>query len=130
MNGRLNIRSKRQEQDLEEVRRHEVIHFEVDGEPYETRQRVWTPNAIIKDFGEQDPTTNYLVRLGGHEPHSYRDKGDIPIEIHDCERFQIIPIGPAPVSDGTKLTGVVAFVAGSKASVLSPSHWRASPTTW
>jgi Prokaryotic E2 family E len=108
------------EAELEAARHHEIIHFEVDGEPHETKQRVWTPNAIIKDFGEQDPATNYLVRLGGHEPHSYRDKGTIPIDIHDCERFQIIPVGPAPVSDGTKRSGIEVFIAGLKDLAFEP----------
>jgi hypothetical protein len=115
------------EADLEAARHHEIIHFEVDGEAHETKQRVWTPNGIIQHFGERDPVTNYLVRLGGHEPHSYRDKGDIPIEIHECERFQIIPIGPAPVSDGTKLTGVAAFIAGLKGLGFAPEALKNKP---
>lgn len=98
---------------LEEALRHEVIRFEVDGEPCKTKQPEWTPDAIIKDFGERDPATNYLIRLG-QDHDDYKDKGAIPITIHEGDRFQIIPTGPAPVSDGTKRTGMQAFVAGLK----------------
>ena len=80
------------------VVQHHEIHFFVDGEPHETNQRQWTPNEIIKEFGEKDPATNYLVRIGGPHPISYQGKGDEPIEIHDGEKFQIVSTGPTPVS--------------------------------
>jgi hypothetical protein len=74
------------------------IHFFVDGEPYETDRPEWTPNEIIRKFGEKDPATHYLVRIEGHHRHSYEGKGDTPIEIHEGERFQIVSKGPTPVS--------------------------------
>lgn len=77
---------------------HHEIHFFVDGEPCETDQREWTPNSIIRKFGDRDPATNYLVRIGGHHPCSYQGKGEEPIEIHNGERFQIVSTGPTPVS--------------------------------
>lgn len=77
--------------------RHE-IRFVVDGEPYETDRREWTPNEIIKEFGAKDPATNYLVRIEGHHRDSYQGKGDEPIAIHEGERFQIVSTGPTPVS--------------------------------
>jgi hypothetical protein len=99
--------------DLDEARHDRgIIHFSVDGEPYETRQREWTPNAIIKDFGGRDPATNYLVEIEGLKKISYQGKGEIPIKLHECEQFQIISTGPTPVSDGATLTGVGAFVIG------------------
>jgi hypothetical protein len=73
-------------------------HFSVDGEPFESDQHEWTPDAIIIKFGEKDPKTNYLVRIDGHHPHSYQGKGDERIEIHNGERFQIVSTGPTPVS--------------------------------
>jgi hypothetical protein len=76
----------------------ETIHFFVDNEPYETDRRKWTPNEIIKEFGELDPANHYLVRIEGQHEHSYRGKGDEQIEIYDGERFQIVSIGPTPVS--------------------------------
>ena len=80
------------------VGRHHEIHFFVDGEPLETDQREWTPNAIIRKFGEKDPATNYLVRIERHHSHSYQGKGEVPIKIHNGERFQIVSTGPTPVS--------------------------------
>lgn len=74
------------------------IHFFVDGEPHETERSAWTPNAIIRQFGEKDPSTHYLVRIEGHHRHSYEGKGEEPIEIHNGERFQIVSTGPTPVS--------------------------------
>jgi hypothetical protein len=110
------------EGDLDEARRQpHVIHIWVDGEEFETTQREWTPNQIIADVGHRDPATDYLVRIEGHHKESFQGKGDIPIEIHDCERFQIISTGPTPVSDGTKLTGTAAFAAGLKAEGYSPT---------
>jgi len=75
---------------------HHEIHFFVDGEPFETDRRDWTPNEIIKTFGDKDPATHYLVRIEGHI--SYQGKGNEPIEIHDGEKFQIVLTGPTPVS--------------------------------
>ncbi|MGH9400645.1 MAG: hypothetical protein ACRD2P_00890 [Terriglobia bacterium] len=77
---------------------HHEIHFCVDGEPQETDRREWTPNEIITEFGEKDPATNYLVRIEGDHRESYQGKGNEPITIHDGERFQIVSIGPTPVS--------------------------------
>lgn len=54
---------------------HHEIHFFVDGEPFETGQREWTPNAIIRKFGEKDPAIHYLVRIEGHHSHSYQGRG-------------------------------------------------------
>jgi hypothetical protein len=80
------------------ITRHHEIHFSVDGEPFETDRRDWTPNEIIKTFGDKDPATHYLVRIEGHHRNSYEGKGNEPIKIHDGEKFQIVSTGPTPVS--------------------------------
>jgi hypothetical protein len=109
------------EADLEDARRRShVIHFNVDGEEFETKQREWTPNQIIKDFGERDPATNYLVEIEGHSKKSFEGKGTVPIELHDCERFQIVSTGPTPVADGSDLVGMELFVAGLRKLGYSP----------
>lgn len=77
---------------------HHEIHFFVDGEPYETDKQVLTPNEIIREFGQKDPATNYLVQIDGRQRISYQGKGDEPIRLHDGERFQIVFTGPTPVS--------------------------------
>lgn len=78
--------------------RQREIHFQVDGEPCVTDRHELTPNEIIAEFGRQDPTTHYLVRIEGHQHLSYKGKGDDPISIRDGERFQIMSTGPTPVS--------------------------------
>jgi len=35
------------------VGHHHEIRFFVDGEPHESDQREWTPNGIIRKFGEE-----------------------------------------------------------------------------
>jgi len=74
------------------------IHFSVDGERYETRERELTPNEIIRRFAQKDPATHYLVQIEGHRRISYEGKGDEPIKMHDGMRFQVISTGPTPVS--------------------------------
>jgi hypothetical protein len=97
------------------------IHFTVDGEPFETRHPKQTPNYIIDEYSDRDPATNYLVKIKGHgKDVSYKDKGEVPIIIEDCDAFQIISIGPATVSDGRIKTGVDAFGAGLKEAGYQP----------
>jgi hypothetical protein len=78
----------------------EQIHFFVDGERYTTHQEKWTPSEIIRKFAEKDPSANYLVQIHGHDRVSYEGRGDIPIELRNGMRFQVISTGPTPVSDG------------------------------
>lgn len=80
---------------------HGPIHFKVDGEPFTTEAKKLTPNDIIKDFAGMDPATHYLVQIRGHEKTSYEGLGNIPIEMHEGMKFQVISTGPTPVSDGT-----------------------------
>lgn len=98
---------------------HEV-HIVVDGEPYETKHHEMTPNAIIREFGEKDPATNYLVQIEHHGQKSYEGKGTEPIKLHNGEKFQIISTGPTTVSDQNVQFGVVAFTDGLKAMGFDP----------
>jgi hypothetical protein len=113
--------------DKGQAHHHHVIHFSVDGEEFETQQREWTPNAIIKEFGGRDPATNYLVEIKGHHKESFQGKRDIPIKLHDGERFQIISTGPTPVSDGSAQTGVALFLAALKALGYKPVTLAGKP---
>jgi hypothetical protein len=112
---------KEAEEHLERAQHCKDVHFTVDGEPFTTRHPKQTPNYIIDKYSDRDPATNYLVKMKGHgKDVSYKDKGDIPITIEDCEGFQIISIGPAPVSDGRVKTGLDAFIAGLKEAGYNP----------
>jgi len=101
------------EQAVEEIQEVEhyahEIHFSVDGEPFETTKHELTPNQIIKQYGEKDPATNYLIQIKGNEKISYQGKGDEEIKLHDCMSFQVVSTGPTPVSDAV---GGTAFVTG------------------
>jgi hypothetical protein len=78
---------------------HRLIHFHVDAEPFTTEASELTPNVILKDFAGVEPTTHYLVQIRGHEKISYEATGDVPIEMRDGMRFQVVSKGPTPVSD-------------------------------
>lgn len=97
------------------------IPFHVDGELEKTTQAVWTPNDIIREFGEKDPATHYLTQIQGPEKGtSYKDVGDVPITIRPGYHFQIVSIGATPVSDGRTLVGVEAFMQGLREMGYEP----------
>ncbi len=97
------------------------IHFTVDGEPEETKRHEMTPNEIIIEYGHKDPATSYLVRIEhGHKEESYEGKGNEPIRLHNGMKFQIISIGPMPVSDPQISTGITVFNEGLVALGYSP----------
>ena len=99
-----------------------TVSFIIDGESYETDQREWTPNDLMRQFAEKDPGVFYLVEIHGNTTKSYKDSGSDPIKIQPHDRFQTINIGPMPVSDGRPATGVQAFMAGLVALGFSSSN--------
>lgn len=102
---------------------HHPITIYVDGEPYDPPSREMTPNQIIDKAAEKDPATNYLVQIRPHgAPISYKDQGEIPIRLHNDERFQVISTGPTPVSDPQLRTGVAAFIDGLRTLGFSPTQ--------
>lgn len=78
---------------------HDVIHFQVDREPYTTHAKELTPNDILRDFAGKDVATHYLVQIEPHRKVSFEGKGDIPITMSNGMKFQVIFTGPTPVSD-------------------------------
>ncbi len=76
-----------------------AIYFKVDGEPYDTRAHELTANEILKEFAGVDPATHYLLQIQGHHHVSFQGKGDDPIRMEEGMRFQVISMGPTPVSD-------------------------------
>ncbi len=110
-----------------EAERHEIYIF-VDGERHEVKKRDTTPNEIIREFGGAlDPSTHYLVRIKGHEKISFQGKGNEPIRLHNDERFQIISIGPTPVSDAGVRTGVAVFIDGLRTLGYEPKTLGGKP---
>src|SRR5690242_16189322 len=86
-----------------------LVHFKVDGEQYTSADGSMTPDYIMQHFAGKDPSSNYLVRIEGHDKVSYQNIGNDPIEVHNGWRFQVISLGPTTVSDGNILTGTERF---------------------
>jgi len=103
-----------------EKHHHHEIHFELDGEPFETKKHELTPNQIISEFGKKNPADHYLVQILPDKTISYKDKGNESIKMHDCMNFQIVSTGPKPVSQGPIITGVAVFTEGLRGMGLDP----------
>jgi len=105
------------ERDVERLKtrpHHGPLVIFVDGEPFEAPSREMTPNEIITQAAHKDPATSYLVQITRHDPISYKDKGDVPIRLRRGMKFQVIAVGPTPVSDPHIATGVKLFIEGLK----------------
>lgn len=77
-----------------------IIHFALDDEPQETREKELTPRQIMESAkpARIDPNTHYLVQIEGQHQVSYKDKPDEPIHMHEKMRFVSVSTGPTPVS--------------------------------
>lgn len=84
------------EQNQETLTPH-VIHYTVDGEPQETRERELTPRQIIVNAG-LNPEERYLVKIEGRHQESYKDRMDEPIRLHEKVKFVTVFTGPVPVA--------------------------------
>lgn len=99
----------------------------VDGEPFEAPARVMTPNDIIRQAAGKDPGNFYLVQITRDGKVSYQDKGDQPIRLRKGMRFQVIAVGPTPVSDPQTTTGVKPFIEGLRKLGHEPSALAGKP---
>lgn len=84
------------EESVTSVKPH-LIHYTVDGEPQETTSHELTPRQIIKNAG-LNPDERYLVEVKGHHQESLKDKMDVPIHMHEHQKFVTVFTGPVPVS--------------------------------
>lgn len=98
---------------------HELTIF-VDNEPFHTMRRHMTPNEIIVEAAKADPAQNYLVRIQGKERISYEGKGDEPIRLRNEMNFQVIFVGPTPVSDPNFEKGPALLIKGLLALGYEP----------
>lgn len=73
-----------------------VTYF-LDDDPKTTNEKTLTANQILRDAG-MDPTINYLKWITGEAQHSYKDRGEEPIHIHEGMKFISIHNGPMTVS--------------------------------
>ena len=74
----------------------EEFHFSVDGEPYETRDHVRTPNEILA-IAELSPALRYLEEVSP-EKASFKDRGEERIRMVNRMVFITLSIGPTPTS--------------------------------
>ena len=114
------------EAELKKAHDHRAVHFTVDGEPFTTDHAKTTPNKIIKDYGEKDPATHFLVKINKGHKESYEGRGNERIEICDGDRFQIVSTGPTPVSDDVH-AGAEKFAAGLRALGYNPTALPGKP---
>lgn len=76
---------------------HPVFHYTVDDEPYTTGDHVLTPRQILVAAG-LSVDNYYLVEIKGHEQHSYQNKPDQQIHMHNQMTFISVFTGETPVS--------------------------------
>ena len=76
-----------------------TITYTLEGEPYETAEKVLTPRQILTK-GEFDVETHYLTLLHGNsgDRESYQNRLDEAIHMHPNMRFLAIFTGATPVS--------------------------------
>lgn len=76
-----------------------LITYTLEGETYETTEKVLTPRQILSK-GEFDAETHYLTLLRGNsgERESYQGKLDAEIHMHPNMRFLALFTGATPVS--------------------------------
>lgn len=77
-------------------KKHPITYF-LDGDLKTTFEKKLTPNQILAEAGI-DSGTHYLKQITGEASHSYQDKGDDPIPIHQDMKFISIHNGPMTVS--------------------------------
>ena len=74
-----------------------LIHYSVNDEPQETRERNLTPRQIMT-LAHITPDENYLVEIKGRTRESFQGKPDEPIHMHEHQKFVTVFTGSVPVS--------------------------------
>jgi hypothetical protein len=72
--------------------------FTIDGDRYTSADNKVTARELLVSFAKVDPELYYLVELEGSHQHSYKDKLDETIHLHDKAAFITVSLGPTPVS--------------------------------
>ena len=104
-----------------------ALIISVDGEPFEAPRRIMTPNQIIVEAAQKDPSTHHLARITKKGTVSYQGKGDEPIRLRRGMKFQVISTGPTPVSDPLHPAPAQLFKAGLSALGYEPQSLPSSP---
>jgi hypothetical protein len=73
------------------------VTIDLDGEDLTVPDRDITPDEILTIAG-LEPATHYLVRLRGKHQESLQGAGEVPLKVHEGEKFLSLSTGPTPTS--------------------------------
>ena len=82
----------------EQPQKDKKIDFTIDGDRYATGESKVTARELLVSFAKLDPDLFYLVELDGSHQHSYKEKLDETIHLHEKAAFITVSLGPTPVS--------------------------------
>lgn len=71
--------------------------YTVDGDARTTSEHQLTPRQILIEAG-LDPSERFLIEVKGKNQESFSDRMDVPIHIHQNQKFITAFIGVVPVS--------------------------------
>jgi hypothetical protein len=74
------------------------IHFSIDGDRYESTEKVVTVRQLLTEFAGVDPATHYLIEVKGRHQESFEGRLDKEIHLHEGQTFITAASGPTPVS--------------------------------
>ena len=74
-----------------------LIHFTVDGQPFETDEPKRLASAILTDYAKVSTADYQLGELDGHNPTPKLFADEQTVEIHGGARYVTVRIGPGPV---------------------------------
>lgn len=75
----------------------QLIHFTVDGQPFETDDPDQRAGAILTNYAKVNPENYQLGEFHGHDPKPKLFKSDEIVHIQPGARFVTVRIGPGPV---------------------------------
>jgi hypothetical protein len=82
---------------MSEANHPQLIHFTVDGQPFETTDAEQQAQAILVNYAKVDPANYQLGELEGHGPEPKVFPNDQVVHIRDGARFVTVRVGPGPV---------------------------------
>ncbi len=74
-----------------------LFTIEIDNETYPAPEKTMTANAILA-LGELDPKQNYLIQIKRDSRISYKDKGEVEIDLFEGAKFVSHYLGETGVS--------------------------------
>ena len=75
-----------------------LFTIEIDNETYPAPEKTMTANAILS-LGGLDPNENYLIQIKRDSRISFKDKGEVDIDLFEGAKFVSHYLGETGVSD-------------------------------